>query len=253
MIEISPMEFRKEYFFFLSSRGIPAGILNACQIISFPPEREELYNYHYGIIQNGRFFHDMPFSQEDFMLAYLATELNAAVISYDHHLLNMIGFYLNYEAFWPEDILQMQEPRTFIMDCNILIEFQAQKSEHRSAIEQMFLESKHVFLIPEIILAEYQKLIQIKRGHLRMSPNNKQNKKSQLDQDEHPHIFPEDIEQYIDNYERIEPRRYQKERERDKDQFREEMKFKSHVDRKDFITKRYRALTKEIELNEHEV
>lgn len=84
-----------------------------------------------------------------------------------------------------------------------------------------------------------------------MKPKNKQNTKTKLKPTGYPHLFPEDIDQYIDDYEHFEPKRFQKEREREKLEFRENLKLNSQIEYKDFVAKRYKALAKQIVFDEH--
>jgi len=140
---------------FLQEIGIPEHILTDLFLFSLPEKKISLYYAHYQLIFTENPYHSIPFSFQDFLLAYIAAENHYEIVSYDHHLLNRINAYLDYDAFWPQDIRCFPGDSMILLDANILLRFLEIGSPKIEIIEDMFRRSPSItFLLPEFIFSE---------------------------------------------------------------------------------------------------
>ncbi|WP_457916281.1 hypothetical protein [Candidatus Lokiarchaeum ossiferum] len=73
----------------------------------------------------------------------------------DHHLLINLREFLDYEAYWPEDIANLPADAMVLIDSNILLHFCDHQRSQRERIRQMFTSNPSVtFILSANILEE---------------------------------------------------------------------------------------------------
>ena len=131
-------------------------ILNNISFLSIPFFKFDAYSDHYKIIGNDNPYHPIPFSFDDFALAYIAAENGFGIVSYDHHLLSQITAYLDYDCYWPQDIDQLPADSMVLLDTNIFMHLiEEEKSEQKNEIKAMFEKNQSItFLLTDHIFEE---------------------------------------------------------------------------------------------------
>ncbi|QEE16344.1 PIN domain-containing protein [Promethearchaeum syntrophicum] len=128
------------------------------------------YQEHYEFIEKENPYHPIPFSFDDFALAYIAAENGFGVVSYDHHLLTQITAYLDYDCYWPQDIDKLPADSMVVLDTNIFVHLiEKGKSEQKNEIMAMFENNQTItFLLTDHIFEElcsvYEKKVQEDKG-----------------------------------------------------------------------------------------
>ena len=218
---------------FLLEIGIPASILDDLYLFSLPEKKLSLYYMHYRLIFTENPYHLIPFSFQDFLLAYCAAENQYEIVSYDHHLLTHINSYLEYDAFWPQDIRCLLGDSIILLDANILLQFLELDSSKKAKIEKMFQRSPSItFLLPEFIFSE---IVQV--YYRKFAKNSTQTPpRSNLSTGESEMEPSEDfLHHFIDDFSRFESGKQRKKR-------KAKGKSKKRRSSTSVITKRYRRL-----------
>ncbi len=124
--------------------------------LSVPFFKFDAYREHYEFIGKDNPYHPIPFSFDDFALAYIAAENGFGLVSYDHHLLTQITTYLDYDCYWPQDIDKLPADSVVLLDTNIFIHLiEGGKSEQKTEIKAMFEKNKSItFLLTDHIFEE---------------------------------------------------------------------------------------------------
>ncbi len=152
---IYPSSQRPEFKQILLHLNLPQIVSNNIYSLSIPEYQKNLFLAHYEMIQERNPYLLNPFSFDDFILSYIAAELNWSVISYDHHLLETIHQYLEFNAFYPSEVSLLPGDSVFLLDSNILLSFSGSKNDERYEILEMFqINQSMTFLIPDTILKE---------------------------------------------------------------------------------------------------
>jgi len=114
------------------------------------------YRDHYEFIGKDNPYHPIPFSYDDFALAYIAAENGFGLVSYDHNLLTQITAYLDYDCYWPQDIHIIPADSMVLLDTNILVHLiEEKKSVQKNEIKTMFEKNKSItFLLTDHIFEE---------------------------------------------------------------------------------------------------
>ena len=195
--------------YFLQEIGIPRQILDDLFLFILPEKKLSLYFTHYRLIFKENPYHTIPFSFQDFLLAYCAAENHYEIVSYDHHLLTHINSYLDYDAFWPQDIRCIPGDSIVLLDANILLRFLEKGSPKIELIEEMFQKSPSItFLLPEFIFSEivhvyYRKCANLNQIHQISHPLSDFSKNSPSE---------ESLHQFIDDFSRFESGKQRKKR-----------------------------------------
>lgn len=124
--------------------------------ISVPFFKFHRYKEHYEFIGKDNPYHPIPFSYDDFALAYIAAENGFGLVSYDHHLLTQITAYLDYDCYWPQDIDILPADSMVLLDTNIFVYMiEEKKSEQKEEIKAMFEKNQSItFLLTDHIFEE---------------------------------------------------------------------------------------------------
>ncbi len=188
---------------FLSILHVPEEIISNLYLFTIPSVKDNLYRLHYGYLQEQNPYRQLPFSYDDWLLAYLAAENRGwGVVSYDHHLTYEIRKYLDYDAFFPEDMHELPAASMILLDTNIILHFVDHKQQKKREVISMFADNASItFLISENILQELGRVYQKK-----FSLDRKQIKIEQYPSGEENHVEPKEdvIKMYIDNFSRFE-------------------------------------------------
>ena len=151
----------------LESNGIPIEIIDQLYFFKINPQNLALYSNHYDLIHQENPYRPIPFSYDDFMLAYLAAENGYSVVSYDHHLLDSIHAYLDYPAYHPGDLDLIPGDEILFLDSNILLKFfdGTEDLDEVMSIFQInpnltFLLSNHIYLEMKSKIHEWNTEIQ---------------------------------------------------------------------------------------------
>ena len=140
---------------FLRGMNVPSIIIHDLHALSIPQSKMRLYEHHYNFIQEQHPYRMLPFALDDWILAYLAAENQWGVVSMDHHLLTNLREFLDYDAYWPEDVHSLPADAMVLLDSNILLHFCDQNRAMRHRIRGMFLDNPSVtFVISANILEE---------------------------------------------------------------------------------------------------
>jgi predicted nucleic acid-binding protein len=223
---------------FLQEIGIPEHILTDLFLFSLPEKKLSLYYVHYKLIFTENPYHPIPFSFQDFLLAYVAAENQYEIVSYDHHLLNRINAYLDYDAFWPQDIRCFPGDSIVLLDANILLRFLEIGSPKLEIIEEMFRRSPSItFLLPEFIFSEivqvyYKKYAAIDQQHEISRPLSNLSRNCPSE---------DSLHQFIDDFSRFESGKQRKKR-------KAKARSKRRSTSTGVITKRYRRLYQDLSL-----
>ena len=137
--------------------GVADEIIENLHVVTIPEDKKMLYNEIYGLIR-AEPYHGMVFSVPDFILAYLAAENGWGVVSWDHRLLETIQEYLEYDAYWPRDIIQLPAYSIILLDANVLLELTSQHHNHQEEVIAMFSVPGITFVVPESIVDEVEKV-----------------------------------------------------------------------------------------------
>lgn len=124
--------------------------------LSVPFFKFDAYKEHYNFIGKDNPYHPIPFSFDDFALAYIAAENGFGLVSYDHHLLTQITAYLDYDCYWPQDIDKLPADSMVLLDTNIFVHLiEKKKSEQKNEIKAMFEKNQSItFLLTDHIFEE---------------------------------------------------------------------------------------------------
>ncbi|MCK5343023.1 MAG: hypothetical protein KAR20_06450, partial [Candidatus Heimdallarchaeota archaeon] len=207
--KIQPISDFPPMLHFLQEIGIPPSILDDLFLFILPERKLSLYYMHYRLIFKENPYHTIPFSFQDFLLAYCAAENHYEIVSYDHHLLTHINSYLDYDSFWPQDVRCLTGDSIVLLDANILLQLLHAGSTNRGKIEEMFQRSPSItFLLPEFIFSEivhvyYRKYATIGQSH-KITP--KLSKESEIEPSE------DSLCKFIDDFSRFESGKQRKKR-----------------------------------------
>jgi rRNA-processing protein FCF1 len=162
---IKPLSLDPEMKQFFSQLHIPTQIMEELYLFTIPSYKDNLYRLHYGYLQEENPYRPIPFSYDDWLIAYLAAENLWGVLSYDHHLLYKIQKYLDFEGYLPDDIQNLPAHSMILIDTNILLHFLDRKYEKKNSIEQMFQDNPSItFMVSENILRELGRVYSKKFG-----------------------------------------------------------------------------------------
>ena len=131
-------------------------ILDNINHLSVPFFKFDAYKEHYEFIGKDNPYHPIPFSFDDFALAYIAAENGFGLVSYDHHLLTQITAYLDYDCYWPQDIDELPADSMVLLDTNVFVHLiEEKKSEQKNEILAMFEKNNSItFLLTDHIFEE---------------------------------------------------------------------------------------------------
>ncbi len=131
-------------------------VITSINHLNVPFFKFDAYKEHYEFIGKDNPYHPIPFSFDDFALAYIAAENGFGLVSYDHHLLSQITAYLDYDCYWPQDIDKLPADSMVLLDTNIFVHLiEEKKSEQKREIKAMFEENKSItFLLTDHIFEE---------------------------------------------------------------------------------------------------
>jgi hypothetical protein len=97
-------------------------------------------------------------SYEDFLIAFLGDKCELKVISYDHHLLELLRKHFKYDCIWPEDSYRLKGENTVFLDANIILGYPNQSGEVRKKIISMLHNNSLTFLVPYCIIEEVERV-----------------------------------------------------------------------------------------------
>jgi len=131
-------------------------VITSINHLNVPFFKFDAYKEHYEFIGKDNPYHPIPFSFDDFALAYIAAENGFGLVSYDHHLLSQITAYLDYDCYWPQDIDKLPADSMVLLDTNIFIHLiEPENSKQKSEIKAMFDKNKSItFLLTDHIFEE---------------------------------------------------------------------------------------------------
>ena len=131
-------------------------VLSNIDYLSIPFFKFDAYREHYEFIGKDNPYHPIPFSFDDFALAYIAAENGFGLVSYDHHLLSQITAYLDYDCYWPQDIDKLPADSMILLDTNIFVHLiEEKKSAQKNEIMAMFEKNKSItFLLTDHVFEE---------------------------------------------------------------------------------------------------
>ena len=131
-------------------------ILHNINHLTVPFFKFDGYREHFEFIGKDNPYHPIPFSFDDFALAYIAAENGFGLASYDHHLLTQITAYLDYDCYWPQDISLLPADSMVLLDTNIFVHLiEEKKSEQKEEIKAMFEKNNSItFLLTDHIFEE---------------------------------------------------------------------------------------------------
>jgi len=131
-------------------------VLNNINYLSVPYFKFDAYKKHYEFIGKDNPYHPIPFSFDDFALAYIAAENGFGLVSYDHHLLTQITAYLDYDCYWPQDVDILPADSMVLLDTNIFVHLiEEKKSIQKNEINSMFEKNRSItFLLTNHIFEE---------------------------------------------------------------------------------------------------
>ncbi|MHA1476520.1 MAG: hypothetical protein ACTSPA_06400 [Promethearchaeota archaeon] len=131
-------------------------VLDNINHLNVPFFKFDGYREHYEFIGKDNPYHPLPFSFDDFALAYIAAENGFGLVSYDHHLLTQITAYLDYDCYWPQDISLLPADSMVLLDTNIFVHLiEEEKSEQKNEIKAMFKKNQSItFLLTDHIFEE---------------------------------------------------------------------------------------------------
>ncbi|MHA1648517.1 MAG: hypothetical protein ACTSVL_13195 [Promethearchaeota archaeon] len=140
----------------LLKMNLPELLLNNLNYLNVPFFKYNAYREHYEYIGKDNPYHPIPFSYDDFALAYIAAENGFGLVSYDHHLLSQITAYLDYDCYWPQDIDKLPSDSMVLLDTNIFVHLIEEKqSEQKNEIKAMFEKNQSItFLLTDHIIEE---------------------------------------------------------------------------------------------------
>ncbi len=140
----------------LLKMNLPELLLNNVNYLNVPFFKYDAYKEHYEFIEKDNPYHPIPFSYDDFALAYIAAENGFGLVSYDHHLLTQITAYLDYDCYWPQDIDKLPADSMVLLDTNIFVHLiEEENSEQKNEINAMFEKNQSItFLLTNHIFEE---------------------------------------------------------------------------------------------------
>ena len=140
----------------LLKMNLPELLLNNVNYLKVPFFKFDAYREHYEFIEKDNPYHPIPFSFDDFALAYIAAENGFGLVSYDHHLLTQITAYLDYDCYWPQDIDKLPADSMVLLDTNIFVHLiEEENSEQKNEIKAMFEKNQSItFLLTDHIFEE---------------------------------------------------------------------------------------------------
>jgi hypothetical protein len=101
----------------------------------------------------------LPFSLEDFALCYLGAMHTWGVLSFDRDILTRIHPYLEFENFYPGEIMHLPRDAIVLLDSNILYLFHDGTAQEKTEIVAMIEANPSItFLVPKHILQETKRL-----------------------------------------------------------------------------------------------
>lgn len=188
---------------FLRTLRVPEKIILNLYLFTIPSSKDNLYRLHYGYLQEQNPYRELAFSYDDWLLGYLAAENRGwGVVSRDHHLTYEIRKFLDYDAFFPEDVRDLPADSMLLLDTNIILHFIEQRKKEKYEIMQMFtLNPSITFLLSENILRELGRVYQKKFKQRVIFEGPKSN---QISKNTAQDFKEEDIAQYVDNFSRFE-------------------------------------------------
>lgn len=182
---IYPSSQKPKFKQILDELKLPQIVARNLYLLTIPDHQKTLFLNHYEVIQEENPYLLNPFSFDDFILSYIAAELNWSVVSFDHHLLETIHQYLEFEALYPAEISLLPADSVLLLDSNIMLCFcNSEKAKKENVIDMFQKNPSMTFLIPETILIETYRV------------NKSLNKNTQ----ENISIYVEDEEMYIADY-----------------------------------------------------
>lgn len=131
-------------------------ILININFLTVPFFKFDAYREHYEFIEKKNPYHPIPYSFNDFALAYIAAENGFGLVSYDHHLLTQITAYLDYDCYWPQDIDKLPSDSMVLLDTNIFVHLiEMENSEQKTEIMAMFEKNQSItFILTDHIFEE---------------------------------------------------------------------------------------------------
>jgi predicted nucleic acid-binding protein len=191
---------------FLHKLNIPNEIIQNLYFFTIPESKYQIYEMQYALIQEENPFRTLPFSLDDWILAYIAAENMWGVVSFDHHLLYAIQKFLDFIGYHPADVKRIPADSMVLLDTNILYQFQDPTDRKCEDILHLIKGNPSVtFLISENIFNELTRLYWKKLKQAEKTAkifNEKYESKENL------------ISEFIDDYERFESRKAQKKRKK---------------------------------------
>lgn len=231
---IFPLQKKNEFVQHFRQVGVPETILNRLQIITISENRLNIYRHQYNLIKKARYYESLPFSYNDFLLAYLAAEYGYCVISYDKHLQHVIKHYLTFDSYWPEDVIYLLEPTVFLLDTNAIFDI--------NEIEFIFTKTDHEFLIPDFIFYELQEVLRRNTKIQQIENNRTKNDVISEQQATKIECSSDTLKNFVEDQENFESRHMQKQDKVRKKQNKLDLTHRKLKTWKWLVAPRYRSL-----------
>jgi predicted nucleic acid-binding protein len=108
-------------------------------------------------LQESDFYANYPFSFTDFALAKWAELTQIPVLSFDHHLLQILPNVVHFRSYTPTEVLERGITGQFLCDANVLVALVENKGERnkiRKQILHAFRKCAEMLIIPHLMATE---------------------------------------------------------------------------------------------------